>query len=425
MSNGICETSFTIKWRIKVPVGPEGRIVEASQKSSTRSWNVSWENVPVRNGVQITVLSPWPTSISKKTLALPRPVNLYIAAAGCTSSFKSIIHLLSHSSEFFIPWADIMQLLSSGNTVVDVCIIGSEGESWDEVSHGIKAPSIHNFLPFSKMMGALDEPFNHDVVFHFSGGRCLYADTMVLRSKSPYFARLMHRGGSQKPSSDSVATPGAQSLIYEDSDMDTDDDEAKGGRSQESLATESATSAAPSEPLSKKRKLKLSSTQEENTMLSIFISDASYRTVRAILYYLYSEYIVFAPLSSYFTEKNYPGRSRKDWIGGYLEENPTYPAPVSSKSVYTLATRYQIPTLQVAAIHHFNLYLGQDNVSTELFGDFCRLHELPRTLAIECAIKNWGSVRGSKQWVDAAQEAKVKLDPYYVEISSNIMNSLH
>lgn len=62
--------------------------------------------------------------------------------------------------------------------------------------------------------------------------------------------------------------------------------------------------------------------------------------MRAILYYLYSDYIVFAPITN--------SRSK---IGAlvrhYLQQNPGYPKPVSPKSIYARAHKYGIEQLQV------------------------------------------------------------------------------
>jgi len=155
-------------------------------------------------------------------------------------------------------------------------------------------------------------------------------------------------------------------------------------------------------------------------MYTICISDASYRTIRAVLYYLYTEYIVFAPPSSYYSSK----QSRTDTIQGYLRRDPMCPVPVSPKSVYAVAHKYEIPVLQALALDHFDRHITHANVFTELFGTTCRLYTEPREKVIAFAVRNWRSLCERKEWKETVEEAKSKPDGYFIEIMSRFLTSL-
>jgi len=264
-------------------------------------------------------------------------------------------------------------------------------------------------------------PNNHDVVFHFSDGQRLYADRSVLQRESPYF-RTMFRSGFQESGSSGAATASKSqsSAPFPDSDAESDEEnDEPSSRTLEDSPQPAESESEKAEPSPKTRKVLPPPAQEEANMSRILVSDASYRTMRAILYYIYSDYIVFAPLSSFAqTTEDY----RKSMVQAYLQINPTYPAPVSSKSVYAVAYKYEISVLQVAALSHFQLHITKGNVLTELFGVFCRLYEQPKTLAIQFAIDNWRSLKETEEWEDIVERAKANPDFHYVEVTSRILS---
>ncbi|KDQ07420.1 hypothetical protein BOTBODRAFT_609845 [Botryobasidium botryosum FD-172 SS1] len=410
--NGIAETSFSIRWRLKLPpLVPDEAVNhrpgsgDVSTWTRTRGWNVSWKSFPARDRVEIAVLPPRDYDWGDCSAMLPATTDVYITATGNATYFKPMIHYLSYSSHIVIPWAEVAQLLSPGNTVVEICVIGSLLPCETKVVS--PAPSTRKFLSFTRILGELDEPLNHDVVFRFPEGQCLYADARVLQSASPYFAQLL-RGDMPRISDNGVEeTAAPPTLTPERLDVDiegldeADDSRAKGSLSRGPLQV-------PSEHLPKKRKrMPFSPTlePERSSMQSIFVTDATYPTFRAVIYYLYSEYIVFAPLSSLSTGSAY---SQEEQIDAYMKEHPARPTPVSPTSAYVLAIKFQVPALQVAALHKYNCCLEKANIPTELFSDFCRLYEKPRDLAVQCAIKNWSTVRYSKQWTNATQAAKLQ-----------------
>jgi len=344
------------------------------------------------------------------------PTNLRITPCS-TDVSKPIIHRQRNEAHFSIPWSEIVELLSSENSEVAIYITGSEDREWNEVSNGIKAPSIYNLGHLSKVLGALDMPENHDVAFHSPGGRRLYADRRVLQRESPYFHTMFSSGFRESPSGN-VSAPKIQPSTFEDSDIESDEEGDTGD--------DQAGAAMGQFPL---RDLKLASKESRNLstlvrgvgMSVIPISDASYRTVRAVLYYIYSEHIVFAPLSSSISPDSAHG-PRRDMIRTYLQANPTYPAPVSAKSVYVLADKYELSALKELAWTYFKEQLTKENVLTELFSTFCRLYDGPRNLAIGLAGRNWAYLKGTEEWKQTVEVAKANRDTYHIDVMFQLLS---
>jgi len=94
----------------------------------------------------------------------------------------------------------------------------------------------------------------------------------------------------------------------------------------------------------------------------------SFRTFRAVLYYLYTGFISFAPLTSSFRAPTKNGRSRSSItdlsnlaeyrhlarelvVKEYMRKYSNRPSPVSPKSVYALAKKYDLHALEVRSVY--------------------------------------------------------------------------
>ncbi|KAF9650003.1 hypothetical protein BDM02DRAFT_1689338 [Thelephora ganbajun] len=100
------------------------------------------------------------------------------------------------------------------------------------------------------------------------------------------------------------------------------------------------------------------------------IRDVAAVTFEAMLYFLYTGDIKFAPLSS-DPRHELPAQARAgDWSAGKL------PLP-SAKSIYRLADKYDIPTLKEQAKAHIYNNLESCNITEEIFSSFsCSFPEL-------------------------------------------------
>ena len=90
------------------------------------------------------------------------------------------------------------------------------------------------------------------------------------------------------------------------------------------------------------------------------VNETSYNTFRAFLYYLYTGFISFAPLTSSFqipTSDIAPTEmerrrldARNAMVGDYMRKYRNRPVPVSPKSIFAVAKKYELPVLEVCRI---------------------------------------------------------------------------
>ncbi|KAI0820427.1 hypothetical protein BC628DRAFT_1330305 [Trametes gibbosa] len=175
----------------------------------------------------------------------------------------------------------------------------------------------------------------------------------------------------------------------------------------------------------------------------IVVRDVAYTTYRAVLYYIYTDMIVFAPLSSTFlsisSASSQPGssapspqaalpsenlpapgltglggranqqqpsetaassistltgpRTRKEWVTEWERNNPGRPRPPSAKSVYRLADRLGLQDLKDRASRHIIKSLTVENVAHEAFSAFSAAFEDVRKVQVAFMFDHWMEVR--------------------------------
>lgn len=167
------------------------------------------------------------------------------------------------------------------------------------------------------------------------------------------------------------------------------------------------------------------------TKTKIVVRDAAFRTWYALIHYLYTDVIVFAPLSSSFIEKSdpvdtaAPARSsrqadrsenqilkgikgRKEWLETWVTEMDTRaegtpePVPCSAKAIYRLADvstllivfsrsseadisifpqKLDLPRLRQRAFQHIISQLTVQNCPFEVFTNFSATYEQVRKVS--------------------------------------------
>jgi hypothetical protein len=166
------------------------------------------------------------------------------------------------------------------------------------------------------------------------------------------------------------------------------------------------------------------------TKTKIVVRDAAFRTWYALIYYLYTDVIVFAPLSSSFIEKSdpvdtaAPARSsrqadrsenqilkgikgRKEWLDTWMTEmdaraeGTPEPVPCSAKAIYRLADvskslmvllfsqtditifpqKLDLPRLRQRAFQHIISQLTVQNCPFEVFTNFSATYEQVRKVS--------------------------------------------
>ncbi|KAF8073868.1 hypothetical protein FPV67DRAFT_1479610 [Lyophyllum atratum] len=360
--------------------------------------------------------------------------------------------------------------------------------------------------------GLLDDPLYSDVEFIIPGragrlrsARKIWASRRLLE-RADYFESMFSSGfaeGSPEESQTLLGEHGAPSIIdsdanlvmseFEDSDdeddvdIDTEDTshhDAEPSSSQVSLPLESsATSIAenamdedvdietegeqrnvraklshPSSPRSNQTAILPSRTPDlpKTSKLTVVVKDVAYTTYLALLYYLYTDAIVFAPLSSSFIVKNRPSTtiasissqpstpsdaqghtttqkrsvqqdsatSRREWIQEWQINNPGRPAPCSAKAAYRLADRFGLRELKERASQHIFKSLTVDNIAYEVFSPFAAAFDEIRQVQVNFFLAHWKDIRASDSMRNVWQQIRNGRHPGFEEVWPVIALSL-
>ncbi|EAU85915.2 hypothetical protein CC1G_02938 [Coprinopsis cinerea okayama7 len=176
----------------------------------------------------------------------------------------------------------------------------------------------------------------------------------------------------------------------------------------------------------------------------IVVKDVAYRTYKAILYWLYTGHIVFAPLSSSFNRKEketasvaspttpaadaatssnqLPGAkrteapaSRAEWIAEWVKEFPGRPEPCSAKAVYRVADKIDIPELKERAAQHIVKSLTVHNIAYEVFSPFSAVFDEIRKVEINFFLNHWHEIRSSESMVEVWRQIRTGRHPGFEE----------
>lgn len=187
----------------------------------------------------------------------------------------------------------------------------------------------------------------------------------------------------------------------------------------------------------------------------VVVRDAAYATYKALLYYLYTDTVAFAPLHSHFytpstaapdgeSEKDRESSSgtpldseevrraslfrsdsgagasstrdvgdsgtgstfakdrrrahtlRQQIIDDYCSTHTQVPAPCSAKSMYRLADKLQIPELKKRAQEELANNLTVDNIVWEAFSGFNSQFPAIRKMETDFLLKHWSEVKGTE-----------------------------
>ncbi|RXK42252.1 hypothetical protein M231_00611 [Tremella mesenterica] len=117
--------------------------------------------------------------------------------------------------------------------------------------------------------------------------------------------------------------------------------------------------------------------------MKVMVRDAAWSTWWNILYWLYTDTIYFAPLTSSFENVRLtPGdpKTRRQWIKQWLEEknyepDELGPRPVSAKAVYRLADKLDLPALKLRAFQHICAGMTAQSIPAEVFSRFSSTYE--------------------------------------------------
>lgn len=133
------------------------------------------------------------------------------------------------------------------------------------------------------------------------------------------------------------------------------------------------------------------------------VTDASYATYRAMIYYLYTGLWSFAPLTS----TSQPHRTSSDLSESLNDCNVSEPDPIgiitpedvpcsNAKSIYKLCDRLQIPELKAAALDHIRCSLTPENITTEICSSFTSRYSEVREIQKGYLRAHWAETKFSK-----------------------------
>jgi len=179
--------------------------------------------------------------------------------------------------------------------------------------------------------------------------------------------------------------------------------------------------------------------------LRVVVKDVAYTTYRAVLYYLYTDRIRFAPLSSSFLSSSSSGTSceetandsqgslgsvtrtgpsevlagassRREWIQDLIRENPGHPYPCSAKAVYRLADKLGLVELKARAFEHITKSLTVENVPYEVFSTFSATFEVVRKVEVKYFLDHWTEIRGSDAMRNVWHQIRLGRHPGFEEV---------
>lgn len=172
----------------------------------------------------------------------------------------------------------------------------------------------------------------------------------------------------------------------------------------------------------------------------VIVPDSAYPTFKALLFFLYTDTVEFAPLTSSYLPSNVAGdgegedlsastyaspmrfgsssssrqlahtredsgvfaeelqkahQKRKQAIENYVRRNPGRPTPCSAKAMYKLADKLQIPDLKKRAQEHIEMSLTVGNIVWEVFSGFNTQYPDIRKMETDFLLKHWRSVKRS------------------------------
>ncbi|GJN91228.1 hypothetical protein Rhopal_004246-T1 [Rhodotorula paludigena] len=254
-------------------------------------------------------------------------------------------------------------------------------------------------------------PQPHDVRLFFprvgdAGGE-LWAPSAMLSASSPYFKDLL----SSADFAESRSLTAADALAKIDMKMlptrdhDDSDDETDAILARDKRISICDLSDHPS-----------------FSFRQINVLDTPYTTYQAVLRYLQTGTLLFAPLSSTCKPIEPSAKSdREAKLSRYEQEYTCAVTPASPKSVYRLAHFLSLPDLEDKCLRELRINLSPHNAAHELFDNASVLYDAWRQVVLEYVLKSWEEVSQASSWTDMLD----RIERDEVPGSSAIMVRLH
>lgn len=218
----------------------------------------------------------------------------------------------------------------------------------------------------------------------------LYTHKALLTASSPYFVDLFSSGFSEsaaKPSAKrrKVEMPDKDAIDYEDADDETD-----------KLVLKEKQPPSPLPPSA--------------AMHEVTITDAAYTTYRALLLFLQTGYIDWAPPLSLFRslpeEPDKQPASHDNWLKSRVAASGIDVFPSSHKSMYRLAHLLALDSLRDLALKVFNASLDPSTAALELVSPVVLLYDELRQAVVDFIANEFEEVEQSKAWREVMDRVK-------------------
>ncbi|KAF8133856.1 hypothetical protein EV363DRAFT_1258331 [Boletus edulis] len=182
--------------------------------------------------------------------------------------------------------------------------------------------------------------------------------------------------------------------------------------------------------------------------MQVIVGDVAYATYKAVLYYLYTDVIVFAPLASSFTATALSKRrvttatpsdsqsslhdgpkapvhmdcpmSRREWIKEWQQSRLGRPAPCSAKAAYRLADKLGLLELRERAYQHIQKSLSVENIPYEVFSPFSATFAEVRKIQVSYFLEHWGEIRASDAMRNVWRQIRNGRHPGFEEVWPSI-----
>lgn len=137
----------------------------------------------------------------------------------------------------------------------------------------------------------------------------------------------------------------------------------------------------------------------------VTVEPAAYTTYRAVLLYLSTGFVQFAPLASSFAAAPVPREARTASLRQIHLEDVRLPVPASPKSVYRLAHILNLEQLKSMALRFVrDEALTVSTAPAELFFELARDKVEWRTMILDWIMERWDEVEGSERWTAMMQK---------------------
>ncbi|BGP00317.1 hypothetical protein NBRC10513v2_004541 [Rhodotorula toruloides] len=219
----------------------------------------------------------------------------------------------------------------------------------------------------------------HNIRLFFPAhGADLWAESTLLSRSSPYFKMLLPSGFSESNTVCPCAT-----CIFDDSDDETDELYFKKHPPRQDVRDE-----------------------PQCTHKEIKITETAFTTYRAVLAFLRTGFIAFAPLSSTLLSSSpADAPTRASRIEAVVSTDPTLPYPVSPKSTFRLAHLLELDNLQELCLANLAKQLTVDCAAVELFSTSVRYDDW-RKVVLDFVADNCDAVTASSAWAEVTEKVK-------------------